>query len=291
MIITNKYNLPEPFINAISKDEQPPRPGIVRVTSLLKGVREVILEQRHWDEVERDASDMAWLLFGRAVHSIIEQEEEEAHQLKETRLTEQVGGLALSGQFDLYDAKRKMIIDYKTCSVWKFAFGDFEDWRKQTLTYAWLLRKAGFPVVGAQIVAFIKDHSKSKAQFDAQYPQAPVQTVTFAFSDTDFKQIEEFIVERMAEIEASLELPDADLPLCTPEERWNSGDKFAVMKGTNKRASRVYDTQEEAEEHVEREGKPYWVEARPGTDKKCAEYCSVNAFCPYWQEKQKENNS
>lgn len=289
MIITNKHNLPEPIINAVKRDEQPPRPGVVRVTSLLKGVREVILEQRYWDKVERDASDMAWLLFGRAVHSIIEQEEELDHQLKETRLTERVGGLDLSGQFDLYDSKRKMITDYKTCSVWKFIFGDFDDWRKQTAIYAWLLRKAGFPVVGAEIVAFIKDHSKSKAQFDAQYPDAPVQTVTFNFPDQTVPVIERFIVERMAQIEAAQDLPDADLPLCTPEERWNSGDKFAVMKGKNKRAVRVYDTQEEAEARIEKEGAPYWLEVRPGTDRKCADYCAVNAFCPYWQEKQKED--
>lgn len=289
MIITNKHNLPEPIINAVKRDEQPPRPGVVRVTSLLKGVREVILEQRHWDEVERDASDMAWLLFGRAVHSIIEQEEELDHQLKETRLTERVGGLDLSGQFDLYDAKRKMVIDYKTCSVWKFIFGDFEDWRKQTLIYAWLLRKAGFPVIGAQIVAFIKDHSKSKAQFDASHPDAPVQTVTFTFADTDFANIEEFIHERMAEIERSINLVDDELPLCTPEERWNSGNKYAVMKGKNKRAVRVYDTKEEAEARIEKEGEPHWLEERPGEDKKCSQYCAVNAFCPYWQEKQKED--
>ena len=289
MIIKNKHNLPEPIINAVKRDEQPPRPGVVRVTSLLKGVREVILEQRYWDKVERDASDMAWLLFGRAVHSIIEQEEELDHQLKETRLTERVGGLDLSGQFDLYDAKRKMIIDYKTCSVWKFIYNDFKDWRKQTLIYAWLLRKAGFKVDKAQIVAFIKDHSKSKAQFDAQHPDAPVKTVDFTFTDKDFTDIEAFIHERMAEIEASLDLPDAELPLCTQEERWNKGDQYAVMKGKNKRATRVYENKEEAEARIEKEGAPYWLEVRPGIDRKCGDYCAVNAFCPYWQEKQKED--
>lgn len=288
MIITNKHHLPEPIINATIQDEQPPRPGVVRVTSLLKGVREVILEQRHWDEVERDASDMAWLLFGRAVHSIIEQADEEAHQLKETRLTERVGGLALSGQFDLYDAKRQMVIDYKTCSVWKFIYNDFADWRMQTLIYSWLLRKAGFPVAGAQIVAFIKDQSKSKARFEPQHPDTPVKTVDFTFTDEDFEKIETFIVNRMAEIEEAIDLPDDELPLCTQDERWNDGDVYAVMKGENKKATKLYSTQKDAEAHVKQAGKPYRVVIRPGVNKKCRDYCAVNAFCPFWQEIQKE---
>ena len=54
-------------------------PNEYRVTQLLKGIRETILERRHYHEIEQDVSDMIWLLFGTAVHSIIEHHKEADH--------------------------------------------------------------------------------------------------------------------------------------------------------------------------------------------------------------------
>ena len=92
-----------------------------------QGIRESILE-RIADEIKRDVSDMIWLLFGTAVHSILERQEEGAEEIKEARIKVPVGDYILSGQFDLYDAATQTITDYKTTSVWKIIFGDFEDW-------------------------------------------------------------------------------------------------------------------------------------------------------------------
>lgn len=287
MIITNKLNLPQAFVE-MAKSDYKLAENEYRVTSLLRGIRETILERRHQDKIERDVADMIWLLFGTAVHNILEHQEESETEFKEERVKVKIGDYILSGQFDLYCTKEKKITDYKTASVWKIVYSDYEDWRKQLLIYAWLVRKIGFEVKCAEVVALLKDHSKAKAKFDSNYPQLPVKKIRFDFTEKDFVEIEQWLNNKFQEIQLAEQLPDNELPLCTPSERFNNGGKWAVMNGNNKRAVRVLDSQEEAERYMETTGKGTHVEHRPGEDKKCQDYCSVSEFCSYWQEKKKE---
>lgn len=286
MIITNKMNLPQSFVS-FSEQEYKLSANEYRVTSLLKGIRETILERRYNEQIEDDVSNRIWLILGTAVHSILEQQEEQDHEIKETRLTIDIDEYKLSGQFDLYDAKAKRITDYKTCSVWKVVFGDYSDWRRQLLIYAYMLKSIGFEVNSAEIIAIIKDHSKRDAKFKADYPKLPVTKITFRFSDKDFAEIESWLQEKFAEIKRCESLSDDELPLCTPEERFNSGDKFAVMKKGRKTALRVLDTEDEAETWKEENGGDF-IEVRKGEDKKCLDYCNACKFCSHYLEITKE---
>ena len=282
MIITNNLKLPAPFVNMAQRDYIY-EPNEYRVTSLLKGVREIILERRHDAEIERDVSDMVWMLFGTAVHGVLEKHEEGGNELKEQRIKIPFGDYVLSGQFDLYNDTTKTVTDYKTASVWKIIFGDFEDWRRQLLIYCYMLRKIGFDAQGGEIVAFLKDHSKRDAKIKPDYPQFPVKKVSFAFSDDDFIECEQWLSDRFALIARAEKLPDDELPLCTPEERFNSGDKYAVMKKGRKTALRVMDSLEEAERWKSEHGGDE-IQKRPGEDKKCLDYCSACQFCSHYKE-------
>ena len=282
MIITNKLRLPQQLVNMAKRDYKF-EPNEYRVTQLLKGIRETILERRHYHEIEQDVSDMIWLLFGTAVHSIIEHHKEADHEFKEERIKIRIGNYILSGKFDLYNAETKTITDYKTCSIWKVVNGDYEDWRRQLLIYAYMLQSIGFPVEKAEIIALMKDHSKSQAKRKSDYPEQPVRKITFTFTEKDFAEIESWLHQRFEEIAKAEKLPDDELPLCTPEERFNSGDKFAVMRKGRKTALRVLDSYEKAEEWMEYNGGDY-IEVRKGEDKKCQDYCSVCEFCNYYKE-------
>ena len=286
MIITNKLGLPQAFVE-MAKSDFTAEPKTYRVTSLLKGIRETILEKRHADEIEQDVSDMIWLLFGTAVHGILEKQQEQGHEIKESRVSINFGEYTLSGQFDLYNAKEKKITDYKTCSVWKVIYGDYSDWRRQLLIYAYMMRQIGFEVDSGEIVAIMKDHSKRDAKFKAEYPKLPVQVIKFNFTLEDFVEIESWLIDKFDEIRRCEQLPDDELPLCTPEERYNSGDKYAVMKKGMKTAMRVLDSMEEAEKWMEDNGGDE-IEVRPGEDKKCIDYCSACEFCNYYREKVKQ---
>ena len=111
----------------------------------------------------------------------------------------------------------------------------------------------------------------------------------FTFTDADFAECEEWLHKRFAEIAAAEKLDDADLPVCTPDERFNSGDKFAVMKKGRKTALRVLDSKEAAEQWKADNGGDF-IETRLGEDKKCADYCSACEFCSYYQERKVAQN-
>jgi hypothetical protein len=255
-----------------------------RVTSLLKGLRETILERRHEEEIECDVSDMIWMLFGTAVHSVLERQQEGSQEIKESRVKIFIGNYILSGQFDLYNGITNTITDYKTASVWKIIYASYDDWKRQLLIYAHMMQSIGFPVEKGEIVALLKDHSKRDAKVKKDYPSLPVHKVVFSFTEKDFAEIEEWLHKRFEEIAELEQLQDDLLPVCTPEERFNSGDKYAVMKKGRKTALRVLDNEEEATRWMG-ENKGDSIEIRLGEDKKCTDYCTVNQFCNYYQQK------
>lgn len=284
MKLTNELNLPQPFVDAATSDYQYTDKRY-SVTSVLKGTREAILQRRHSEEIETDVSEMVWAIFGSAVHKILEQSEETADQLKENWLSVEVqNGYELSGIFDLYDDATGTVTDYKTATVWKFIYKEFDDWRTQCLAYVWLLRKIGFNARRGEIVGMLKDHSKTKAKTDHTYPQNPVQRIGWNFTDKDLEGFENWLKAKFAEIEQAEKLSDDDLPLCSDVERWHKPDKYAVMKEGRKTAVKLYDSEEEANARVEAEGKGYYVEHRKGEDSKCLNYCSACEFCSHYRE-------
>lgn len=291
MKITNKLGLPQPFVSAVErsytyKDKQ------YSVTALLKGTCHAILERRHYDEIEKDVSEMIWMIFGSATHKILEESQETIDQLKEDKLVIDLpNGYKLSGIFDLYDNKTKTVTDYKTASVNKVLFNDWEDYRKQTLMYCWMLRNIGFNAQRGEVVALLKDHSKTKADVQADYPDVPVYRIGWTFNDDDFKEIEEYILNKFEEIHDCEQMESKDLPHCTPQERWHKDDKYAVTKIGNKKAKKLCNSKEEAELYIDaNELKGYAIEKREGADMRCDKYCDVNQWCPFFQMKAGANN-
>lgn len=285
MKITNINNLPQPFVEAVTR-EHTYKPKQYSVTALLKGSCQAVLERRYDDLIETDVSDMVWAIFGSAVHNILENAKETDTQLKENKLYVDVNGYKLSGIFDLYDEKTKTVTDYKTATVWKVIYNDWTDYRKQLLMYAWMLRKIGFECEHGEIIAFLKDHSKTKAKVDSSYPQLPVHKEKFDFTDTDFEEIEKFIISKFIDISVAEQTDTEKLEPCSPEERWETATKYAVKKEGRKTALKVCDSEEQAKAYIEDKGldNKHYIETRLGEPKKCNEYCNVNIYCPFYRK-------
>jgi hypothetical protein len=165
-------------------------------------------------------------------------------------------------------------------------FKDYSDWRRQGLIYSWLLDKNGFRVNKARFVALLKDHSKSKARYDSQYPQSPTFIYEFAVTPGDLRDIEHFIVEKVSAYCDQAAKTDDDIPPCTPDERWAAPEKFAVMKTGRKTAVRLFDTMAEAEEKLRQEDdSALYIEHRPGVSRKCEDYCQCREFCGFYRER------
>ena len=287
MIVSNVLNLPAAFVHAVST-ERHNAPHCYSATTLNKGAKEIVLTDRHYDEITVDASEQIWAVWGTAVHALLESEKDD--NFHEERFKVAVGNSWVTGQVDSYDMERGIINDWKTASVWKVQFADFADWRAQGLTYAWLLTKSGLEVKKCRFVALLKDHSKTKAKHDASYPQSPVFVYEFDVTADDLAATEARIISKVTEIENAYKLGDDDIEPCTLEERWADGEKYAVMKNGRKTAVKLFDNQQDAEAYAGELGNSHYVEHRPAVSRKCEDYCSCCDFCNFYKSMHKGEN-
>lgn len=287
MIITNKYNLPQALVEfATRKDDTYVRdPQAFGATTLLNGVREIVLKRRHSESIEQDISDMVWMLLGSAVHKIAESHDTSGESEKDYRLVFE-NGLALRGRVDYYNTTDSAVEDYKTCSVWKVIYQDFDDWKKQGLMYALLLMASGKTVKKLRFHALIKDWKAGDYRLallkNNFYPEHAMWTWEYEIQPNDLDEISKFVEEKLKEVEKALLLTDDELPVCSPSERWNDGDKYAVKKNGRVTALRVLDSKEEADVYLREQGGDS-IEVRKGVDRKCEDYCLVKEFCQHYK--------
>lgn len=289
MKLTNTLNLPKPIYNALLSDYKYKEKQF-SATSIIGGLKALILQKRHSDKIEVDISEMTNLLFGIALHKVLEESEEEKDELKEAYLKYELpNGYNISGRFDLYNESEKAVKDYKTCVTYKIKLQDFKDWKLQLSIYAWLLNKLGFPTERGEIVYFIKDWKKRELSLsklkNEYYPETQIGVKKFEFTKQDMEETEKYIINRFNTIERYEQMEDDDIPPCSKEERFNQGDQYAVMKKGKQRAIRVYDSLETAEEHLKiASDTTLTIEVRVGRDTKCIDYCNANQFCNYYKE-------
>lgn len=281
MKVTNRLNLPSAFVRAVSR-ERHNKPNHFSATTLLKGVKEIVLTLRHFDELEIDASESLFAVFGTAVHAIMEANAGTDDFVEESFETK-IGAFTVTGKCDSYDMDAGIVWDWKTASTWKIIMKDFDDWKRQGLIYAYLMRANGLTVNECRFVALLKDYSRTKARTEKDYPPAPVYVYAFPVTESELDKIGAFISEKISGIEKALKLPDEEIPPCTPSERWERGAGFAVKKKGNKRATRILSGRDEAENLAESLGKEFVVEERKGESVKCAGYCPCREFCDFYR--------
>ena len=280
MKVSNKMNLPAAFVNAVSTTRHNAA-GCFSATTLNKGAKEIILSDRHFEEIEVDAADQVWAVWGTAVHALLESQPD--NNFHEEYFKVPVSESYVTGQVDSYDMENATIYDWKTASVWKVQYADFDDWRRQGMTYAWLLQQSGLEVKKCRFVALLKDHSKTKAKNDRSYPQSPVFIYEFDVTPEDMAETRDRILNKVLEIESAYELDDDAIEPCSAEERWADGEKWAVMKNGRKTAIKLFDNEADADAMAGEMGNAYYVEHRPAISRKCGEYCLCKDFCSFYR--------
>lgn len=272
MKITNKHSLPAPVYNFLARDRYQAGDNDISVTTLIKPPQIVRLEKEHYDELEVDALDLVWSLVGNGVHSLLDAHTEDG-AMNEQRFYLTVDGVCIGGQVDHY--RDGVITDYKVTSAYSVAYGNTKpEWEEQLNLYAYIMGHNGIEVKALRICAILRDWDKHRAKREAEYPQTPIQIISIPM----WNRVDtvEFIHEKLVEMYAP------SVRECTAEEMWEAPTKYAVTKKGNKRAYRVLDTLEEAETIANETG--YLITERKGERKRCAEYCSVSAYCPQYQK-------
>jgi hypothetical protein len=283
-MITNKTNLPQSVVNLANFAGYEGK-GDISVTRIIKPPRIVALYKRHQDEISIDAQDLAWSILGQSVHVMLERSASE-EVIAEKRLHTQIFGWDVNGQPDLYYPKELRIDDYKVTSVWAFMLTAKFEWEAQLNLNAMLHRLHGQEVEQLNIVAILRDWQMTKALVDLRYPQHQIHVVGQPVWDND--KCIDYAEERVALHQDAQELPDDQLPLCTPAERWYRPGGVRVVKNGNKKADKVLPTVEKAKEYIALETpklKPgrYFLEPveTPGENIRCLHYCEARSFCAF----------
>jgi hypothetical protein len=122
-----------------------------------------------------------------------------------------------------------------------------------------------------EIHAILRDWQQGKTFADSNYPKIP-----FIVQDIP-------IIDPTPHIDNWLSKID-NPPPCTAEERWERDTTWAVMKGSNKIATKVCKSEEEAQWYVDSNElvkNSFSIVKRPGEAIRCKSYCVVSQFCEY----------
>lgn len=286
--LTNLQGLPESLRNAIIRDPYTSGGADISVTRLIQPPQLVTLAKQFAADITEDVTDRIWSLFGQAVHHILDRADD-ARAIHEQRLFTEQRGWKISGAFDRY--LEGVIQDYKVCSVYSVKDGGKKEWEEQQNLLACLARRNRIAVNRLQIVAILRDWRRAemeRAGDDGDYPRHMVQVVDLPVWSQE--QANEFLDHRVA-LHQAAQIHGFPVP-CTDEDRWFSGEQWAVMKKGGKRAIKLHPSPGEAASHAdnannkafrENTKEKFFVEHRPGKYNRCQTYCTVADFCPQWK--------
>jgi len=283
--LTNKYNLPQTLVNAVSRSTYTKEGANLSATELLSSPRITQLRRLNQEHLEEDVMDRVWSVFGSAVHHVLEQGKAD-NQIVEQRLHSELDGWTISGAIDLQTREPDGIIisDYKTTGVWA-VMNEKREWEEQLNIYAWLVRRNSImPVKRLEIVAILKDWNRREAETREGYPEREVKVINITL--WSYEEQEEFVrhrIQKHADALYAAETND-DLPLCKPEEMWEKPTSYAIIKTGNVRAKKVCYSVAEANAELELAGKGFEIQVRPGERTRCANYCQVRDFCQQWKD-------
>ena len=290
MKYTNKRNYPDFVVEWLQHDEYDYDKNTLSATTLMQPPRAYALTQQNWDRLEIDVEDLIASRYGTAIHDSIEKVNLTGCK-QEERLKKAVKNKIISGKFDILKEisdKRWQLIDVKSTSVWTYIYGSRdEDYKKQLSIYRWLAIQHNYSVVQtAKIWMIFTDWSSAKAKEDPKYPQSRI--VVKEIDLLGDEQTLKYIGERISLLETARDMEQNDMPKCTNEELWASGETWAIMMKGGKRAIKVYKEEEKAKEHEMKPG--YEIIHRPGKVARCR-YCNARKFCNQYQELIEEGRS
>lgn len=300
MKLTNNLGLPHAIVKAVENDPYDNQ-GTRSVTTLLKPPQAYAIIQQRGGELTEDAADRIWALTGQIGHLILERAAAllDDRHISERRYYAQVGDHTVSGQVDLIEIHNKTVYDFKFTSAWSAVDaqkGDGKsDWRLQLSMLAFLAREGKFrrpddgewsfssvDITTGKIVAILRDWTERASQRNRDWEDKPIAVIDMNI--LSHEETRAWIEHRNREFDEALA---GNARPCTDEERWLRPGKWAVYKGTNQKAAKLEDTEEDLSSWIfanrAKLGANYRIEQRPSEYKRCEKYCAAAAFCPQYQ--------
>lgn len=231
MEIINAHGVDEDIFRFMSWDNYDTEDarGTISATTMLKPIQAVILKERFDDQIKVDCMDRFNVLFGSAVHAVIESANQttDGNTLVEKRFFWEILKENISGKADKIDKRNGIITDYKTGKVHSLKYVSEKingDWKLQLSVLRYLAEKNGIKDITTGKIIFIardwREDEASNEAFAQYYPPAPLKT--FAIPLLEIKETSAFIRSFVGDIQRARSKPDWDLPKCTARDKWKN---------------------------------------------------------------------
>jgi hypothetical protein len=195
---------------------------------------------------------------------------------QEIRTKKQLGKYTITGKFDFVADGR--LEDFKSTKVYTYIAGtNDEKYAMQGSIYRWLNPNIiTNPEMAIQFI--FMDWSSMQAKINSDYP--PSALLEKKFTLKPIKEVEQFIVSKLNQIEKYSNSPEAEIPACTDEELWRRAPVWKYYKDPTKttRSTKNFDTAAEAHVRLAEDGYKGSVIEVKGEVIGC-KYCPALSVC------------
>jgi len=252
------------------------RENVISTTSITKPTQMLVLERANKDADRYiDIEGLIPSVGGTALHTHLESalkfiskpenkhlwekigvpEPDELYLEIEQRKEVEIDDYIISGKFDvmyMYKDSKWQLGDLKSLSVWAVMI-DLEkkkqDWALQLSIYRYLNQDKEIEDT-AMIMCWFTDWSKSESRRKTEYPNSRLET--YEVKLMSLEETEDYLKKRIADVKSGLinyiRTDGEDTGFrCSEQELWQRKGGWAYYaKATNKKATKIYDTEEEA---------------------------------------------
>jgi len=313
----NAGNVPLALAVFLANDNYDHESDTVSATALLKPTRQLILADRLPPEAGMvDISGLVKSRMGQAIHDGIEQAwksnyadamkalgypqrvinkvkvnplpgevgEDDVPVYLEQRHYKHIMGYKISGKFDF--VAEGMVQDFKSTGVFTYMNDTkTEDYILQGSIYRWLAPHI-ITSDQMQIHYIFTDWQAARAN-EPGYPKSQVLSITLDLMSLE--ATEQFVINKLRELEANRQLQESDLPLCNDKELWRKEPEWKYYKNPQKmsRSTKNFKVSEFGSENAARsaayarlakDGNVGVVVEKPGEVVAC-KYCPAFPIC------------
>lgn len=312
-LLTNQSGIPLSLAVWLADDtyQHDPDPRVVSATALTQPVRAIVLSRQNKDldqvgdivsliaaqsgTAYHDAIRNAWLSpnlkdtlktlnYPEKVINRIVVNPKDGEKLAdnaivvytEIRTKKECGEFIISGELDF--CAQGDLEDHKSTSVYALIFNSNEEnYIKQGSIYRWL-NPDKITGDNVKINYIFTDWSKSKSMQDKDYPQKRIMSKNYPLMSIG--ETDAWIKGKLNSVQSLMGSSQANLPLCTKDELWQSDSVWKYYKDPTKksRSTKNFDNSSDANIRFIKDGSVGEVLEVIGTVKKCS-YCKVNTIC------------
>ncbi len=279
----NSHNLPDRVIRVLKGKYKDRKPELNRlsITDLIDDPLPRILFINHWDEIERDYSDLLTMVQGIALHSRYEEcagdDEDTEHKFEDV-----INGIIVVGKADSYFGGT--LLELKQTGVYGPKYR-LPKWEKQMNCYAWQRRmrkeaawEGGIKEVNELLVdVWYRDWKQGNVHWK-DYPAIPYECISLNL--WDFEKQNEYIHNQVAKHLAHPvhKTPQEYTTPCSVRQR---GIRFEAYKGSNKTPTKVDEHIPKLREWVDKQPQGLKFTIKESEPVFCRRYCKARSICPF----------